>query len=366
MNKILIICTSTSSDNGGYQCIERNIDSIIDIYGKSNTEVFRIKGKKISVKKLSNGLISRLKEIVKGYYGGLDWKQENKIIQYIKNKQITTLYIDGSFYGRLAKVIKSKYSTIKIVTFFHNCEFEYSINALRANKNYLSFYNPLLAFYNEWAACKYSDEIIVLNNRDKEALTKHYGRSQCFIIPITFKPWYTPQNIDKETITPLKALFVGSYFYGNIEGLKWFCKYILPNVNINLTIVGSGMDKLLSEIPSSNKLNIHGKVPELVEYYENADFVILPILSGGGMKVKTAEALMFGKYIVGTPEAFTGYEINNSVATVCSSAQEFINTLNILSLKMKYNKGSRELFEKNYSYNNSLEIFKKVFNNINE
>ncbi len=39
------------------------------------------------------------------------------------------------------------------------------------------------------------------------------------------------------------------------------------------------------------------------------DYIISPIFVGGGMKVKTCEALMYGKNIIGTSESFEGYDI---------------------------------------------------------
>lgn len=80
------------------------------------------------------------------------------------------------------------------------------------------------------------------------------------------------------------------------------------------------------------------------------------------MKVKTAESLMFGKYIVGTPEAFIGYDINSSIASVCETEDDFIYVINNLHIEAKYNKPSRDLFDTKYSYNHSLNIFKKIFN----
>lgn len=359
MNRVLIVCMSPSTDNGGNQCINRNIESITEIFGLSSTYVFRISNK------VTKGLLKipiKLIDVVSGYYYGLDHNKIQKIIEIIKEKQIDTIYIDGSFFGKLAKIIKSRFSTINVITFFHNCEFDYSKSSLIANNNYLSFYNPLLAYRNERNACKYSDEIIVLNNRDAKAIKKYYGISQCQIIPITFKPWYEPSNENQQINNPLHAVFVGSYFYGNTVGLKWFCSKVLPFVNIQFTIVGSGMEKLLTEIPYSDKLKIKGRVEDLTEVYEEADFVLLPILSGGGMKVKTAESLMFGKYIVGTPEAFIGYDINSSIASVCETEDDFINVINNLHIEAKYNKPSRDLFDTKYSYNHSLNIFKKIFN----
>ena len=51
---------------------------------------------------------------------------------------------------------------------------------------------------------------------------------------------------------------------------------------------------------------------DLGEYYRNCDVVIAPIFEGSGMKTKTTEALMWGKYIIGTNESFCGFAIDDS------------------------------------------------------
>lgn len=56
---------------------------------------------------------------------------------------------------------------------------------------------------------------------------------------------------------------------------------------------------------------------------------MLPILSGGEMKVKTAEAMMHGKKIYGTKEALTGYDIQD-IDTIIEgyTAEQFIKNIN--------------------------------------
>ena len=56
--------------------------------------------------------------------------------------------------------------------------------------------------------------------------------------------------------------------------------------------------------------------------------VIMPIFMGGGMKVKTAEALMNGKTIFGSKEAFEGYDLEDiSGLYLCEDKDAFINCL---------------------------------------
>ena len=67
------------------------------------------------------------------------------------------------------------------------------------------------------------------------------------------------------------------------------------------------------------------------------------------MKTKVAEALMFGKKIVGTPEAFSGYEdIAERAGWVCSTADEFVQAMEAADdmVKARFDPEMRALYEK--------------------
>ena len=159
-------------------------------------------------------------------------------------------------------------------------------------------------------------------------LKKYYGKESDFILPIYFED---TAKI-KHTATSdnyFELLFVGSYFWPNIEGLKWFVINVMPflNDNVVLKIVGRGMEKLeeLSEFKSES-IEILGEVEQLDDVYNSANLVIGPIFSGDGMKTKTAEAMMYGKVYLGTSEAFCGYEGMDEYC--CETADEFIGKIN--------------------------------------
>jgi len=60
-----------------------------------------------------------------------------------------------------------------------------------------------------------------------------------------------------------------------------------------------------------------------------ASAFVLPIASGGGTNIKTAEALMSGAYVIGTPLAFRGYESFMDFPTVriANTPQQFSDAL---------------------------------------
>ena len=112
------------------------------------------------------------------------------------------------------------------------------------------------------------------------------------------------------------------------------------------------------------KLNIIGTVDDLSQVYNEADVVVLPIISGAGMKVKTAEALMYGKRVLGTKEALVGYdEISNCE---CNSGEEFKNRI-VELYQQEFGKffiDNRKYFENNFSVKGTKEKMKNILNEI--
>jgi polysaccharide biosynthesis protein PslH len=50
-----------------------------------------------------------------------------------------------------------------------------------------------------------------------------------------------------------------------------------------------------------------GRVETLDWYYQNCRAVLLPVIEGQGLAIKTVEALSYGKPVVGMPLAFRGF-----------------------------------------------------------
>ena len=358
MRKFLVVSfTSEQSYTGGLQCSQRNYKSICDLFGKENTIKYKITP--YENKRAIKSIFQRLFNIFKGYMGGLDDSKSKEILEIIIQERITDVFIDSSLLGKLAKIIREKYSFIRIYTFFHNIEYEFCRDYVKVNSDYFRIYWPFLALYNEKQSVIYSNKIISLNDRDAKAINKYYGRYPDIKIPITLVDNLSKIPCECPSDNNL-ALFVGSYFYGNVHGLKWFCDQVLPKTKIKLMIVGSGMDRFINDVSKSSQIEIYSNVPDLEPFYLKADFVILPILSGSGMKVKTAESLMYGKYIIGTEEAFMGYEITEKEGVVCNTKDDFINNINNVNLLLKFNYSSRDLFINKYSFESSLKKFESV------
>lgn len=111
-------------------------------------------------------------------------------------------------------------------------------------------------------------------------------------------------------------------------------------------------------------MKIIGTVECLSTFYNNSTAVIEPIFYGGGMKTKTAEALMYGKVIFGTNEAFEGYDVSyGDYAYMCNTSEEFIDKINSWLGKYDgavFNNNARSLYLEKYDYKNNIDKFKTL------
>lgn len=125
----------------------------------------------------------------------------------------------------------------------------------------------------------------------------------------------------------------------------------LVDYNVEFNIAGYQMEKILEDgwVAKYKNVKVLGTVDDLAETYRNVDVVVEPILTGSGMKVKTAEALMHGKEIIGTEEALVGYE--ELKGQVCLNAGEFIKKILYYyeNRPERFVPANRKAYERNYS-----------------
>lgn len=328
--KVLKVMTGGDSVNKRNEDILKNIlqDDFLTFY----------------IDKPENSIFQKLK----GYLGGINESNIAEIINVILKNNISCVFLSQSFYGKLCQKLKAYFPNLKIITFYHNIEKHYAREYLRvAGLNHYPFY--LLATYNERLTMKYSTYNFVLNQRDSLLMHDIYKKTSDFTLPVSYKDVLDESKIIRESNSQLKILFVGTAFFGNLPGIEFFVKKVMPYVNAELIIVGKGMDNYKTKFETSKNIKVLGFVEDLSLYYYCASIVVAPIFSGGGMKTKIAEALMYGKTILGTKEAFEGYEKNNLVTIECNTADEFISTINQLDSNISpFNEIARELYKKHY------------------
>lgn len=352
--KILFISNTFHNveKNGGVIINTRNYNALKEIFGE-NIEYYEVQEKSKKEK-----LINLFK--FKAYSNLL-----KKDFLFIKNlllkNEYDFLFVSSSLFSYISEELKKDFQDLKIITFFHNVEKSFTRDMYLSESNKIKKILKYIIYKNhsslEKISVKNSNYLITLNQRDAEEIEEIYNRKIDIILPTTLEDQYTGLKcIDKNQ---KELLFVGSNFFGNTQGLEWFLDEIYPNLQeVRLTVVGKGMEYLSNKYNFKN-LKVLGYVENIEEVYARADAVILPIISGSGMKTKTAEAMMYGKYMFATDEALVGYEsyIQDLFVDKCNTKDEFINAINQYIKKDKscFNQNSRIAYEKNFTLKSTVE-----------
>jgi hypothetical protein len=147
---------------------------------------------------------------------------------------------------------------------------------------YLDSYNEIVE--NGLLSC--SDSIFVFNNEDKIYLKN-------LTVPIYVSPFGIPNELiqKKEASKNFnRFLFIGGEFHNpNKEGLEWFLDTVfIPNCNIitwPIYIIGYWSKNVVDKYSQHKKIIFCGYVSDLSSYYD-ASVMIVPILSGSGIRTK--------------------------------------------------------------------------------
>lgn len=364
--KILCIIAQNIKDikSGGAHGSRRNYDSICEVNGMEHTYTciisegaeFKKYPKMLTVPMLDNKVESAFAAL----FGCKVYKRkyEKDILKYIAEVKPELVYLDTSKMGRLAKRI-SKEGNCKIIVYLHNIESDYSMNQIR-HRGIVYILSYLASYYNEALCLKKADKVICITERDAARALKLYGRKTDAIIPVSFRDRYEEKNV--HLINGKNLLFVGSLFPPNYDGIKWFVENVMNRLpDVHLTIVGKDFEKADDKLAREN-VNVIGTVENLDEYYYRYPVMVMPIQYGAGMKVKTAEAMMFGKIIIGTNEAFEGYDIKGCSGLYnCRTADEFVYCIRkVFSNPVCINKDARDLFLRKYEFEATKEIFRET------
>lgn len=314
-------------------------------------------GDRLVVVELPRHPVQRIKSIIgafNGHIDGLNGASIRHALQTIKRERVGKVFVDGSNFGELVKAVKGSFPTVEVITFFHNVEVRFFLGSLSQNRSMRALAVLAVNYLAERKSVRFSDKIICLSERDSRLLRKLYGRGATHVSPMAVQDkLLVGHDFSQHPPNEKYALFVGGVFYANRAGIEWFVKRVVPYIKIKICIVGRGFEDLKFELEREGKVVVVGAVDSLSDWYLNAHFVIAPIFDGSGMKTKVAEALMYGKRVIGTPEAFSGYEsVIPAAGEVCRNVKQFVEAIqrNLDTPFCAVDRHLRTLYEQNYSY----------------
>ena len=168
------------------------------------------------------------------------------------------------------------------------------------------------------------DRLWVVSPADRTAARLITGCRQVDLIPNGVDgDYYRPGN---EPGLPTSCVFWGRLDFGpNVDALAWFLRTIWPAVQAKapaarFAVFGFNPTPAVRELAAAPGVELYPDLPDLRAEVSRRQVVVLPFVSGGGIKNKLLEAAALGMPIVCTRKALSGTKGNPAVRVAHSPA----------------------------------------------
>lgn len=226
-----------------------------------------------------------------------------------------------------------------------------------ALRKLLSFIEYLHIKRYETKALSSMRTVVVLTRPEEKTLRALSPHTTVFRIPLEID--HRLYHPDPRAGKPYRVVFTGTMSYEpNHEGAIFFIKEILPLIlrkcpQTRFFVVGMNPPANLLAFEGNN-VTITGAVPSVIEYLKEASVVVVPLLTGGGMRFKILEAFAMAKAIVSTSVGAEGIEYQDRVNILIADdplafAEAVVSLLNNPQQARAIGEEGRNLVERVYS-----------------
>jgi polysaccharide biosynthesis protein PslH len=157
------------------------------------------------------------------------------------------------------------------------------------------------------------DSVIAVSEQDKILFENSYGWRHVKAIDTAVDEEYFKNGGSTEI--PGRVMFLGSMdWMPNQDGVKWFVQHVWPAVraaqpNASFHIVGRTPSADVRALASAVGVTVVGGVPDVRPHLAEAEVVVVPLLVGGGTRLKIYEAMAMERAVVSTSIGAEGLPI---------------------------------------------------------
>lgn len=144
---------------------------------------------------------------------------------------------------------------------------------------------------------------------------------------------YNPYNFHKQEIKgKLDLLFFSGGNEHNVNGIRHFLDEIFPQIKktypqIKL-LLGGGICRAIASDRFDESVELKGFFDNPDDFYQLGDIVINPVYEGTGLKIKSFEAISYGKVVLAHPHSFEGvYKKEIAPMWCCKDANDYVRRL---------------------------------------
>lgn len=172
-----------------------------------------------------------------------------------------------------------------------------------------------------------------------------------------------PINIHR----PYSMSFIGSLdWMPNLEGLEWFLDTVWPQLSaaygdLKFHVAGRNAPKELLAASEGN-LVVHGEVDCAKDFLNDHQIMVVPLLSGSGMRAKIIEAMALGRIVVTTTLGLEGIPAKDQEEVfVADTPQDFMRVMEIVhsdpQILFNMSKAAMRFVHEHYSHDRLARKF---------
>ncbi len=249
----------------------------------------------------------------------------------VRVRKFDLIEFEGSGGGTFFSALSDLPYRPRTVLVFYDVMWQWWKREYIASRNLVSLARWLS--YRIWEPhfVRQADCCVFLSEVDAQTVSSVVKPNQTLVVPLGIQT----TAFDK---TPLpdepEVLFVGSFNHlPNIQAVKWLITEIWPVLKkriplAHLTIIGRNPSDEIIKLAKSARVSLFADVPDVQPYYKQARVVIVPIKTGGGIRMKILEAFAAARPIVTTQIGAEGLPIvPNEHALFANSVEEIIEAL---------------------------------------
>ncbi len=231
---------------------------------------------------------------------------ELQLIELLQKETFDIIQLEGLYLTQYILAIR-KQSTAKVVLRSHNIEFQIWERTIASmpfslKKWYLQLQtNRLKKFEN--TMIPQCDAVVAISDNDKKYIQHIAPKAPAITLPVGVD---IQQEINTEiTAEPFSIVHLGGMdWLPNQEGVKWFLEHVWHLVlekfpQATFYLAGRNIPAAFYEKKYPNYF-VEGEVDDAKTYLLSKQLVIVPLLSGSGIRVKIIENMALGKCIVAT------------------------------------------------------------------
>lgn len=266
---------------------------------------------KLSLKSVvKNFLFSNQPEHVKRFYSH-EFKE--KIKKVLTSFEPDVVQIESVFLTSYLPAIK-KYSSAVTVLRMHNVEYQIWQGLARRTRNVLKkmYLNSLTVRVRNYerAAWKSYDLLLPITEKDASMVQRLEEVDNILVAPFGIDTDRMPANRNNERWV---GYHIGAMdWMPNRDGMEWFLTKAWPEIHktapkFEFYYAGRNMPPEFKKIKGAG-LHCMDEVPDANVFIGDKKILIVPITSGGGIRVKILESMAAGKVIVTTSTGIKGIE----------------------------------------------------------